>query len=484
MKKSSILAAVLALGIATAATTACAFESEFHGMFAARYINSNFNGTNSTVDPLANSKGDSAKYGGDGVYMPGGKPKRVYSANFIEQRARLQYIAKANADLKLVTHFELDYVYWGNSSFGFDSDFSSAGRGGGGAIGADTVNFETKHIYLDANVVKNVNMRLGMQPYNDSFKGVLFDADMAGIAFSSGYDKFTPSIGYFRFNDTGLRQDKVLGHLTNDLFLLDGKYAVSKDLKVGAAYYLFRNNAITTNSNLLNDVLKRQDVKMSTFGLNAEYTSGPLTLNGFGIFQVGTANERSTSAWALNAGANYKVGPGTARTEFLYVSGEKDATGHSNAFYSVFNHIGLSEHGYYSSEMAILGRDKNAYTTDNSIIPSAGNNAQGQIGGYIGYDLPISAKLTTAFNAGFAAVAKANANKPVIFANGAPTARRNSSNYLGTEVNAEATYQVLEGLSVGTRVAYVFLGDYYKDVALNGTPENPYDFKLMFKYTF
>jgi hypothetical protein len=477
MKKSSILAAVLTLGIAAAAaTTACAFENEFHGMFSARYINSNFNGTSTT------SFTDGARYGGDSLYMPGGKPKDVYSANFVEQRARLQYIAKASADLKLVTAFELDYTYWGNSSYGANapnSGFTSAGRNGGGAIGADTVNFETKSVYIDANVLKNVNMKLGMQPYNDSFKGVLFDADMAGIAFSSSYDKFTPSIGYFRFNDSGVYQDNVLGHLSNDMFLLDGKYAVNKDLKVGAAYYLFRNNSFTTNANLINDIGK-QDVKMSTFGLNAEYTSGPLTLNGFGVFQTGTANARSTSAWALNAGAKYKVGPGTARTEFLYVSGDNDTTGHSNAFYSVFNHIGLAEHGYYDNEMVILGRDKNAYTTDNSIIAAAGNNAQGQIGGYIGYDLPINDKLTTAFNAGFAAVAKDNINKP----KNLKTGRTNSSNYLGSEFNAEATYTLLTGLTVSTRAAYVVLGDYYEDVALNGTPVNPYDFKLIFKYAF
>jgi hypothetical protein len=477
MKRSSVLAAVLALGIAAAATTACAFENEFHGMFSARYINSNFNGTDTT------SFTDGAKYGGDTKYMPEGKPKNVFSANFIEQRARLQYIAKANVDLKLVTAFELDYTYWGNSSYGLNSaqaGFSGAGRNGGGAIGADTVNIETKSVYLDANIVKNVNMKLGMQPYNDAFKGVLFDADMAGIAFTSSYSNFTPSIGYFRFNDTGVQQDRVLGHMTNDLFLLDGKYAVTKDLKVGAAYYLFRNNSDTTNSNLLNDIAQ-QDVKMSTFGLNAEFVSGPLTLNGFGVLQAGTVDKRSTTAWALNAGAKLKVGPGTARTEFLYVSGDNNiTTGHSNAFYSVFNHIGLAEHGYYDNEMAILGRDKNAYTTDNSIIPTAGNDAQGQIGGYIGYDLPINAKLTTAFNAGFAAVAKDNANKPTNF----KTGKKNDSNYLGTEVNAEATYQLLDGLTVGTRVAYVVLGDYYKDVATNGTPVNPYDVKLIFKYTF
>jgi hypothetical protein len=472
MKKSSVLAAVLTLGIATAATTACAFENEFHGMFAARYINSNFNGTSTTNDPVTNPAGDAARYGGDGQYFPANKPKNVYSANLIEQRARLQYSAKASADLKLVTQFELDYTYWGNSSY-------TTGRNQGGAVGADTVNIETKHIYIDANPYKNVNMKLGMQPYNDSFKGVLFDADMAGIAFSSSYKNFTPSIGYFRFDDSGVSQDKVLGHMTNDLFLLDGKYQVNKDLKVGAAYYLFRNNSETTNANTIGFNPQRQDVKMSTLGLNTEYTSGPLTLNGFGVLQVGTANKRATTAWALNTGAKYKVGPGTARCEFLYISGDNNSTGHSNAFYSVFNIFG-AEHGYYDNEMAILGRDKNAYTTDNAIIGTAGNLAQGQIGGYIGYDLPINAKLTTAFNAGFAAVAKENSNKPT----NNKTGRKNESNYLGTELNAEATYQLMDGLTVGTRVAYVILGDYYNEVASNGTPVNPYDAKLMFKYTF
>jgi hypothetical protein len=218
---------------------------------------------------------------------------------------------------------------------------------------------------------------------------------------------------------------------------------------------------------------------MNALGVNAEFTGGPLTLNGFGIFEVGTVNSRATTAWALNAGAKLKVGPGTARSEFLYTSGENDTTGHNNAFYGVTGQLN-AEHGYYDNEMVILGRDKNAYTTDNAIIFSSNNKNQGQIGGYIGYDLPINAKLTTAFNAGFAAVAKDNASKPTNLVTG----KKNDSNYLGTEINAEVTYQLLDGLSVSSRAAYVMLGDYYKEVALNGTPENPYDVKLIFKYTF
>jgi len=474
MKRRNVIAALLTLGLAAAATTpALALENEFHGMFSARFINSNFNGTQLTgtrtaLDPLNPTAGPQ-RYGGNGQYEPGGLPKTQYSANFIEQRARLQYIAKANADLKLVTHFELDYVYWGNSSY-------ATGRNQGGAIGADSVNFETKSIYLDANPCKNLNMKLGMMPNNDAFKGVMFDADMAGLLLSSSYGNFAPSFGVFRFGDSGLfSSDNVIGHKTADMVMLDGKFAVSKDLKVGGAYYFFRDN-----SNLASGFGSTfQDVKMNVLGVNAEVTTGPLTLNGFAIYENGTVNKRSTNAFAGNVGAKLKVGPGTARSEFLYISGEDKTTGNSNAFYAVTGQLN-AEHGYYDNEMVILGRDKNAYTTDNAIIFSSNNKDQGSIGGYLGYDLPINAKLTTAFNAGFAAVAKGNAAKPINL----KTGTANDSNYLGTEINAEATYQLMDNLSTSARAAYVMLGDYYKDVAINGTPENPYDFKLIFKYTF
>jgi hypothetical protein len=454
MKSRNIVAVFVTLGLAAAtATPALALENEFHGLFSLRYINSNFNRT-ATTDFNPDT-------GGDGSYSPGGQNKRQYSANFFEQRARLQYIAKASADLKLVTHFELDYAYWGNSSY-------TVGRNAGGAQGADTVNIETKSIYLDFNPCNFINVRMGMQPIADSFKGSIIDSDAAGVLLTgTSYGKFTPSIGYFRFNDSGSREN-VLGHLTSDFFLLDGKYEVSKNFKVGGAYYFFRDNhdASPTVTN---------DIKIHSFGMNAEYTTGPLTLNGFAIYQTGWLNNDYVNSFAGNLGAKLKAGPGTARMEILYVSG-----GNRNAFFSSPG----GEHGYYDNEMVILGRDKNAYTTDNSILPLTGANGQGQMGLYIGYDLPVTPKLDTAFNVGVAGVTHSTDSKPVIYVNRTATTGRNGSNFLGAEVNAEATYKLLEGLSVSARAAYVFLGGYYKNVAVDGTPVDPYDAKLIFKYTF
>lgn len=435
MTKQNILAAATVLGLAAAiATPAMAFENEFHGAFVAQFINSNFNRT-ATTD-----------YGpGDGTYDPSGANKSLSSSNFVEQRARLKYIGKASNDLKLVTQFELDYAYWGNSSYG-------VARNGGGAIGADQVNIETKNIYLDFNPAKGYNIKLGMMPNNDAFKGILFDTDMAGLLVSSSNcGKFTPSFGVFRFVDDSTNK---LGSSTNDMLMLDAKYEVAPNFKLGGAYYLFLDD--TTGN----------DTKMNVLGLNGEYSTGNLTLSGFAVYETGSINNTDVNSFAANVGAAYKVGPGTARAEALYVQGSDDG---KNSFYAV-----NGENGFYNNEMVLLGRDKNAMTTDNSIIFNSGNNGQGQMGLYLGYDLPVTEKLTTAFNVGFASIAEKNG-----------TGNDDNGKYLGTEINAEATYTVLKGLTAGVRAGYAMLGSYYDNVTLDGKdPVNPYDIKMMVKYSF
>jgi hypothetical protein len=291
-----------------------------------------------------------------------------------------------------------------------------------------------------------------MMPNNDAFKGILFDTDMAGLLVSSSNcGKFTPSFGVFRFVDDSTNK---LGSSTNDMLMLDAKYEVAPNFKLGGAYYLFLDD--TTGN----------DTKMNVLGLNGEYSTGNLTLSGFAVYETGSINNTDVNSFAANVGAAYKVGPGTARAEALYVQGSDDG---KNSFYAV-----NGENGFYNNEMVLLGRDKNAMTTDNSIIFNSGNNGQGQMGLYLGYDLPVTEKLTTAFNVGFASIAEKNG-----------TGNDDNGKYLGTEINAEATYTVLKGLTAGVRAGYAMLGSYYDNVTLDGKdPVNPYDIKMMVKYSF
>lgn len=426
--KLPVVAVAAALTVA-GATSALAIEHQFGGAYTLLYDNSNFNPSDPGTAPYGIS--NDAK-----------------TANFFEQRVRLGYTAKANDNLKLVSMFELDYAYWGNSSY-------TTGRNKGGALGADTVNLETKNLYLDMNIdAIKTNVKAGMQAFDDSYKGIFAAADMAGLLFTRSYSKATASAGFFRFND-----DNGLGKNTRDFAMVDAKYELDKQTKVGGSYYYVNSDNSATVAAVA------EDLYVHMLGLNAEKTMGNLTLDGFAAYQFG--KDRATgierSAFAANVGARYKIAKDTLRGEFLYVSGDKDNSS-KHAFYTPAN-FGYSESGFYNSEMVILGRDKFAMTNDNAIVYDANNRNQGVIFASVGYDHPFSDKLAGSVNAGFAAVEEKNTAV--------------DSKYLGTEVNAELAYKLMDNITVTARGGYVFLGDYFSSSA-----DNPYDVKLIARYSF
>jgi hypothetical protein len=440
MKRNKMLLALAAAGVLTAATAvpALALENEFHGSFTAFYDLSNFS--------AAGNAGDTSNLVG--------LAKSAKVENYFVQRARLGYTAKVSDQVKLNTKFELDYTYWGNSTF-------ATGRNSGGGLGSDSVQIETKNVYLELNY-PTLNTKIGMMPYNDSFKGVLFDADMAGILFSHNYSNASVAAGFFRFGDNGA----TVGRNTYDMISLDGKYDLAKDVKVGAAYYYIADNraGAPTYGSLVGG-----DANVHSIGVNAEGAVGPINLSGFALAQFGDRNDQQKAkGYALNLAAKMAVMKGTLRSDLLYVSGGK------NAFYNPYTtNSGTEGGGYYDAEMIMLNRDKNAKTFDAAIVYDANNFDQGVIMGTIGFDHPCTDKITSSINAGFAAVAKNNGTN----ANG-------KSDYLGTEINVESNYKLTPNVTLGVRGGYVFLGDYFKNADAGRTPDNIYDLKVLANLAF
>ncbi|HMN02443.1 hypothetical protein [Geobacter anodireducens] len=451
--KKSLVAVTATAAIAASAVPALALENEFHGMFRLFGAVSNFNGSLS----------------GQGFFNPsfhdeGGVPvlsgKDAPTATYFAQRARLMYIAKANDDLKLVTHFEID-SRWGDSAY-------TSARNQGGAIGADTVNIETKSVYLDFNCpITGANVKVGMQPHDDAFKGVLFGADMAGLLASRSFGNLDASAGFFRFDDKGT----LPGKRARDMVAATAKYAVTKDIRIGGAYYFIDDDRSGDFGYV--DQQQGDTNTVHNVGVNAEANLGPVTLDGFFLYQFGSLRapaSRHVSAFAGNVGARGNLGPGTARAEFLYVSGDKGGSSTTNAFQSVDD-----EHGFYNGNMQLLFRDAYAMTIDNAVVYTSNNRDQGVIAGFVGYDLPITSKLSTSVNAGFASVAKEN-DKTLNSSNG---------KYLGTELNASVDYKLFDNMTASLRGAYVVLGDYYDGVAAGGeTPDDPYMASLILNYAF
>ncbi|NTV51160.1 MAG: carbohydrate porin [Geobacteraceae bacterium] len=418
MKSSNVLAALVTLGLATAAAApAMALENQFSGSFTSFYDLSNYSAVYGQKDPVNDAP----------------------TENYFVQRARLGYTAKASDSVKLVTLFELDYSFLGNSSY-------TTGRNTGGALGADSVNIETKNIFLELDYPM-LNTRIGMQGVDDAFKGSIFSADMAGIKVGHSYTNASVAAGFFRWNDSA--DSGALGKSVNDMFMLDAKYNANKETKVGAAYYYIVDDRAASNN-----------AKVHSLGLNAEGMIGPLTLNGFAVKQFGDINATTKAkGYELNAGAKYNLGAaGTLRSELLYTSGG------NNAFYNADS--GNEGGGFYDNEMVILGRDKNALTLDAAIVFDGANRGQGVIFFSLGYDYTFSNKLSASANAGFAAVTK-------------NTLGASNSDYLGTEINAETNYKLTPNVTLGARAGYVVLGDYF-----SAGEDNPYDVKLLAKFSF
>ncbi|CAH2032444.1 hypothetical protein [Trichlorobacter ammonificans] len=445
---------IAAAGALTAVTAlpALAFENEFHGTYNFNTIFSNYNDGNS------------------GNFTP--TRDKLKTNNYFEQRVRLQYIAKASDDLKLVTQFEIDNQF-GKST----ATTATSNKTNGVGLDADVVNIEVKHAYLDFNVGKNFNTKLGIQPYKDTVKGIFLDADIPAVMTTTKLGAYTLGLGFTRYNDDGVGR---VGDRNTDVFMMDNTFAFNKDTKATFSYYF---NADYTSA--LGDSAKL----INTFALGGQTKIAGVDLSGFAAMQAGHQKNgagfgKSTNyhGWAANVAAKANVGPGAARLGFLFTSGNNsDDAGHNKGWQGATNSTSSTTNvqSYNESGLIILARNtvNSPANTDQYIRRNITNIALA----YLGYD----AKLTDKFNldggVGFA-WAPSSADAPVDTKIG----KRNASDFMGTEIGLTAGYQLYKNLKLQAQAAYMVLGGYYKNSSTNtsGDPENPYTARLQARYSF
>jgi hypothetical protein len=371
-------------------------------------------------------------------------------------------------------------------------------------MGADVVNLETKHVYLDFNL-DTTNVKIGIQPTIDSYKGILFNDDVAGIFVTKKFGALTANLAYSRLQDynrsaanptaasnttltsanyTNPETSNPIGRANLDLYLLDGKLALSKDLTVGGSYYYIRKDQTYTG----------QDVH--TLGVNAAGKFGIINVDAFLAYQFGDAldgtstNKLDLTAYALQLAAKVNLGPaGAVRGNFLYTSGDDNATDKKSKAWQSLNSgdaFTTSSNTYYEPGMLLLMRSKWAMDSDKAIINTSNNNNRGVTLFAAGYDATLSDKLSASANIGYGlASEKRGAN----------------STSIGTELNASVNYKLFSNLTATLQGAYVILGDgMNKDVAPRATDaagknsnlldggarkaDDPYLAEIMFNYTF
>lgn len=419
MKKNLVVLGAVALS-AAAAVPALALENEFHGMYRAYGYVSNAHTGGGTFNLKTDGKDRTNSY--------------------MEQRARLQYIAKASDDLKLVTHFELDSLFGGQNGSKYTNTTDS------GSLDADGVTLETKNVYLDFNIPSApVNVKLGVQPYADAYMGTFGNFDGAGAYATGKFGAFTPSVGWFRVNE-----DKNLaypiGKLTTDLITADVKFAVNKDVTVGANYIYMGNDGRTGNSTVADAALPNAE-KVHTFGLNASAKVGPAALNAFAAYQFGDykdATNQELSAYAGAVTAKIKAGPGNVNLAALYLSGDDTApaANHKQEGWQSLASNGTTSY-FNAANTWLLIRNGAGINTSASIgtndLTKGGRGLMGFFAGYEGS----AGKVFYAANAGYAQTAEE---------------RGNEDGAIGTEVNATVGYKLYDNMSASINYAHAFLG--------------------------
>jgi hypothetical protein len=475
--KKTVAIATAVGALAAISVPAMAMENEFHGMYRLRAMMSNYENA------------------GGGTLL-----NKAPNLTVFEQRARIQYIAKANDDLKLVTHFEIDSS-WGDTAY-------NNGRGLGGAMGADTVNLETKNVYIDFNCpLTGANVKVGIQPVSDAYKGVFFTDDVAGIFAAKKFGVVTTTVGFSRLQDynrsaptagittpaepagtptlaatypiASFETANPTGRNTLDLLLLDAKFAVSKDLTVGGSYYLVRNDPP--------NVSYKNALDVHMVGVNAAAKIAMISADAFLAYQAGSelaaSPGKDLSAYAAQVAAKADLGAaGAVRANVLYTSGDKENSAtKTNAWQSLTSGdtFATSSNAYYESKMLLLMRSSYAMDSDKAIVNFTNNVNRGLTLLVVGYDAKITDKLDASANVGYAMSSQKFKND------------RSAS--IGTELNAQIDYKLFSNLTASLTGAYVILGD-AKKYATTAAPfsttaatvknDNPYLGSVMFNYVF
>ena len=300
-----------------------------------------------------------------------------------------------------------------------------------------------------------------------------------GVVFSKKFNALSASYGYFTVGQVGTTGVVFgSGQSAQDLNALDLKYAVSKDLTVGANYYVILDKS-ASNATLLNH----------TAGLNAAGKFGPVSLSGALGMQFGKSNpgvtvaaplsvtggsspalnNNGTTAFAASLAAKIAAGPGSVNVAGLYLTGD-DGAGYNKAWQPISNGVTY----FTPANMWLLTRNAATINSSTAIggttdLTRGGLGIKGIFAGYEG----TADKVFYSGNVGYAAVA----NK-----------RGASNSSIGTELNATAGYKLYANLSASVTAAYLILGDGYKKATTlpGGTVdvENPFLTNIQLNYVF
>jgi len=438
----TLLVAGLALAVATPALAEFKVSGYYRLMGYSAEIR-NFAGANSIPEGGGSNTASTTDEKGD-------------HRTLIDQRLRMMVTNQLNDNVAVVWHGEVDTV-WGEQSKG--------SIGGGGQVGADGVNVETKNVYLDMKS-GDCSARLGIQTLFDSYQGLVFFDDMAGLAVTHKMGGTTLTGAYSKWDEDSRSDWDDL-----DFYVADLKHKFSDNFTLGASVYFYDDN----DSNNLDT----QDTEAFFYGLNAAARFGAFGVDAFAVMMDGevdneVASDYDMNSWAVSAKALMKLDSGDLGLRVIYIPEADDNSDDERFKTPQGRYDFVSENQMqFLTDKFVCNYGKERYAMDDAAEEGYGLLAFVLSGNH---KLPDAMYLN--WGAGYYMAADDERN-----VRGTVTKREGDT--LGYEIAARIGKKVFEKVDLSLNLSYAGYGDFYDNTARNGDdPDDTYKSYLMVNVPF
>jgi len=407
------------------------------------------------------------------------------SNSYVEQRARIKFDVGTEV-ARAVFHFESD-MNWGVGS-------GDVARNSGGALSADSVQLETKNVYVWFKIPDtSISATVGMQPFDDHYAGAFSNAaDMAAIFVKGQFEPVKFTVGWGKLYETNGGGGSGGYDAADDvaLYVAAVDFTPAKDMQLGVNFYYVQDDSgrsgagskLAPQAGLGGAPLNTYTVDVYMPGVNFAMNAGPVKLSAFAFYQFGTAKSTDAdpdidiSAYMLDVRGDMKLGQGNLFVEGFFISG---GDGGGNDYkspitlgdYQVTGGGTGGNSGFGRTNMYFLfGADSLNVSqcligcSGGELGDSLGNSGRGLWHLAAGYSQKLGEKWRFAGNIGTIYAVK-------LYPEDSDTTvlRSARDKDIGSEVNLRVDYQISKGLDVSLVGAYMLLGDFVQNDA--GTDE-------------
>ena len=176
----------------------------------------------------------------DGRSKPSLRTDELEQTNsYNEQRARIKFDVGTEV-ARAVFHFESD-MNWGNGT-------GEAARNSGGALSADSVQLETKEVYVWFKIPDtSIQAKVGMQSVSDHYAGIFSNAaDFTAIMVNGTFEPVKWTLGWGKLYESTNIATGTDGYTEADdvdIYIASVQFVPAKDMNLGVNLYVIAGHA-------------------------------------------------------------------------------------------------------------------------------------------------------------------------------------------------------------------------------------------------